>query len=97
VNASCLEDAAAFFQDTRNEMCALLHRDVPLHFGGFLKFDADYATAALDARRPLVRHFPGCPFHGQVTYVLAALSRLVPVPPRESFLERMAALADGRS
>ncbi len=96
VNAAHLEEAAVFFQDVKDEVVSLLRKEVPFKFAGFLKFDPDYTNSALDAKRPLVQHFPGSSFHGQIKYIVKALSRAVPFPPQESFLERMAALTESR-
>ncbi len=96
VNAAHLEEAAVIFQEVKDEVAALLGKKVPFRFAGFLRFDPDYINSALDAKRPLVQHFPGSPFHGQIKYIVKALSRAVPLPPRESFLERMAELAESR-
>jgi hypothetical protein len=97
VNAVHLEEAAVFFQEVKDEVASLLRKDVPFKFAGYLKFDPDYTNSALDARRPLVQHFPGSPFHGQIKYIVKALFRAIPLPPAESFLERMAARAEGSS
>jgi len=94
VNADHLEEAAVVFQEVKDEVTSLMRKDVRFSFGGFLKFDSDYTNSALDAKRPLIQHFPGSPFHGQIKYVVKALSRVVPLPPQESFLERMASLAE---
>jgi hypothetical protein len=94
VNSTHLEEAAAFFHEVKDEVCALLKKEVPFKFAGFLKFDPDYVNSALDAKRPLIQHFPGSPFHGQIKYVVKALLRAVLFPPVESFLERMAAAAE---
>jgi hypothetical protein len=94
-NCAHLEEAAVFYQDVKDEVCSLLGKNIPFRFSGFLRFDADYTSAALNAKKPIVRYFPGSPFHGQVTYVLRSLTRAIPSPPAESFLERMAARAGG--
>ena len=90
LNAECLEEAAVFFHDLQEEVALLLRKVRPLRFAGYLKFDPDYPEAALQAGRPLVEHFPGCPFHGQVKYVLVSLSKAVAQPPAESYFSRMA-------
>jgi hypothetical protein len=96
VNCANLEEAAVFFQEMKDEVLSLLRKDIMFRFAGFLKFDSDYTSAALNVKKPIVRYFPGSPFHGQVKYVLKALSRAVSNPPAESFLERMAARAESR-
>jgi hypothetical protein len=90
LNAECLEEAAVFFHDLQEEVALLLRKAMPLRFAGYLRFDPDYTEAALQAGRPLVEHFPGCPFHGQVKYVLKSLSKAVAQPPAEPYFSRMA-------
>ncbi|OHD72479.1 MAG: hypothetical protein A2V99_02535 [Spirochaetes bacterium RBG_16_67_19] len=90
LNAECLEEAAVFFHDLQEEVALLLRKVKPLRFAGYLKFDPDYTEAARRAGRPLVEHFPGCPFHGQVKYVLRSLSKAVAQPPAEHYFSRMA-------
>jgi hypothetical protein len=96
VNAGYLEEAAVFFQDVKDEVASLLKRDVPIQFAGFMNFDPDYSDAALKAGRSLVELFPGSPFHGQVKYVLAALTRAIPSPSQDTYFSRMAAWLDTR-
>jgi hypothetical protein len=93
VNAGHLEAAAAFYQETRDEVASLLGKDIDLRFAGHLELDPDYVSASLSAHLPLVTCFPGSPFHGQVRYVTRALARAISAPPAESFLQRMAARA----
>ena len=96
VNAGHLEEAAVFFQDVKDEVASLLKRDVPIQFAGFLKFDPDYADAALKSGRSLVELFPGSPFHGQIKYILGALARAVPAPSQDPYFSRMAAWLETR-
>jgi hypothetical protein len=97
VNTDCLEEAAVCFHDLKEEMASLLQTEVPLRFAGYLKFDADYMEAALMAGQPLVEYFPGCPFHGQVKYVLNSLSKAVAQPPAETYFSRMAGWVSSRN
>jgi hypothetical protein len=91
LNTDCLEEAAVFFHELKAEIASLLKTEVTLRFAGYLRFDADYTEAALQAGLPLVEYFPGCPFHGQVKYVLNSLSKAVAQPPGEPYFSRMAA------
>jgi hypothetical protein len=93
LNAGHLEAAAAFYQETRDEVVSLLGKDIGFRFAGHLELDPDYVSAAVNAHQPLVTCFPGSPIHGQARYVLRAMSAAVSDPPAESFLQRMAARA----
>jgi hypothetical protein len=89
LNAGHLEAAAAFYQETKDEVVSLLGKDIGFRFAGHLELDPDYVSASLNAHLPLVTCFPGSPFHGQVKYVARTLSRAISAPPAESFLQRM--------
>jgi hypothetical protein len=97
LNADHLEEAAVFFHQVKEEIASLLKTPQPIAFAGYLKFDPGYTEAAVRARRPIVELFPGCPLHGQVRYVLRALSSLVPAPPAEAYFVRLAAWLAARS
>jgi hypothetical protein len=97
LNAGHLEEAAVFFHEVREEVASLLKTPQPIVFAGYLKFDPDYTEAAVKARRPILEQFPGSPLHGQVRYVLRALSGLVPAPPAEPYFSRLAAWLAARS
>lgn len=97
LNAGHLEEAAVFFHQVREELASLLKTPQSIAFAGYLKFDPDYTEAAVKARRPIVEQFPGSPLHGQVRYVLRALSSLVPAPPAEAYFARLAAWLSARS
>lgn len=95
MNAPHLEDAAVFFEEVRKEVVTLLGKELPIRFGGFLRFDPDYLEAAREGGVSLVEAFPGSPVHGQVRYVLQALSAAVPPRSGPSYFDRMAALLSG--
>ena len=97
LNAGCLEEAAVFFHDLKQEVLSLLNTDISIRFAGYLKFDPDYTEAALKAVRPIVECFPGSPFHGQVKYILKSLTKAVETPPAEGYFSRMAAWVASRN
>jgi hypothetical protein len=97
LNAGHLEEAAVFFHEVQEEVATLLKTPQSIGFAGYLRFDPDYTDAAVKARRPILEQFPGCPLHGQVHYILRALSRLVPTPPGEAYFGRLAAWLAARS
>ena len=96
LNAAHLEEAAVAFHEVREETLSLLGKDIRILFAGFMRFDSDYAEAALKTGRTIIEQFPGSPLHGQVKYVLKALSKVVPAPPIEPYFSRMAAWVASR-
>jgi hypothetical protein len=97
LNTAHLEEAAIAFHDVREETLSLLQKEMQILFAGYLKFDPDYAEAALKTGRAIIEQFPGSPLHGQVKYVLRSLQKVVPAPPIEPYFSRMASWVSRRS
>ncbi len=95
LNAAHLEEAAVFYSSVRQEVVSLLGKELPIRFAGCLRFDPDYSETALHSGLSLVERYPTSPFHGQVKYVLKAISTAVTSSPAESYFSRMAALCAG--
>ncbi len=96
MNAGHLEEAAVFFQDTKDEVVSLLKKEVPIRFAGYMKFDPDYTDAALKTGCSLVECFPTSPIHGQVKYVVNALLKAVDSNPNDSYFARLAVWLESR-
>jgi len=96
MNAAHLEEAAVFYQDVREEVVSLLGRELSIGFAGFLRFEPDYADLAVKNGVSLVEGFPSSPIHGQIKYVLKALTAAVAAKrPAQPYFDRMAALISG--
>ncbi len=92
LNTRYLEEAAVFFHDVRGEVEALLQQEVRFHFAGYLNLDSDCGETAAGGKRSGVARFCRGAVHGQVKYVLKAISAAAAGPPREPYFSRLAAL-----